>query len=206
MNIRAMGSSPLSRGIPRQRCIHQQPLRIIPALAGNTTPARYAHSSWPDHPRSRGEYSCPSQHPEGRLGSSPLSRGIQRYIVADNDEARIIPALAGNTKALGFVLIHRRDHPRSRGEYVDRWNDRVKVYGSSPLSRGIPVVRPSQFLLSGIIPALAGNTVFVLFSPIATTDHPRSRGEYRASGGSIGVPPGSSPLSRGILRPSCARP
>ena len=50
------------------------------------------------------------------------------------------------------------DHPRSRGEYVEAAGDGGTVYGSSPLSRGIPQTADEMVMNDRIIPALAGNT------------------------------------------------
>ena len=51
----------------------------------------------------------------------------------------------------------------------------------------------------GIIPALAGNTVFPDLPPRRVRDHPRSRGEYPFLSPEEVAALGSSPLSRGIL-------
>ena len=56
--VHGTGSSPLSRGIHilvRGNVLHP---RIIPALAGNTCGHVRKRFGAPDHPRSRGEYSC----------------------------------------------------------------------------------------------------------------------------------------------------
>ena len=71
--------------------------------------------------------------------------------------------------------------------------------GSSPLSRGIQVQRSRQRRLRGIIPALAGNTEYPVIGDPGYSDHPRSRGEYRAKRCTFSQHIGSSPLSRGIL-------
>ena len=70
------GSSPLSRGIPAGVLISSSRARIIPALAGNTGPARTGCTASPDHPRSRGEYGGYAGEDASEDGSSPLSRGI----------------------------------------------------------------------------------------------------------------------------------
>ena len=58
--------------------------------------------------------------------------------------ARIIPALAGNTGDVQQWGHVSSDHPRSRGEYDWSWENLRETMGSSPLSRGIrqPFVRP----------------------------------------------------------------
>ena len=70
--------------------------------------------------------------------------------------------------------------------------------GSSPLSRGIPKGDYENAIAGRIIPALAGNTEFLLPASGTNSDHPRSRGEYVAWRLCITFRRGSSPLSRGI--------
>ena len=133
------------------------------------------------------------------MGSSPLSRGIR---VCDMDRiasVRIIPALAGNTHPGRFIPEHPRDHPRSRGEYPECLANINVGAGSSPLSRGIRLLRPLRVLRAGIIPALAGNTMARPGNSSPVPDHPRSRGEYSRGDGAYSIVFGSSPLSRGIL-------
>ena len=152
-----------------------------------------------DHPRSRGEYSCEIRFLDAPDGSSPLSRGIPHSAALSAPGEGIIPALAGNTRCRHRNRPEEPDHPRSRGEYNSRTSRTSRSTGSSPLSRGIPggVLNMHDYI--GIIPALAGNTTYPSRRRTATTDHPRSRGEYSRPLG-MGVPnPGSSPLSRGIL-------
>ena len=153
-----IGSSPLSRGIPVPGQRDCGGVRIIPALAGNTSPARsFAAPTW---------------------GSSPLSRGIQPMRGFVPPKPRIIPALAGNTTIPQPECPNRGDHPRSRGEYEGVVVKGDHYWGSSPLSRGIPARHLPCRLYGGIIPALAGNTRQALRGGLDRTDHPRSRGEY----------------------------
>ena len=153
-----VGSSPLSRGIPLIASTISVPSRIIPALAGNTTPMVMLLSKGRDHPRSRGEYR--SALPEARIppGSSPLSRGILEWFGAFVKAGRIIPALAGNTNCHCSAKSIVSDHPRSRGEYRHRRQHSPPGCGSSPLSRGIPTLVGQLIGFDRIIPALAGNT------------------------------------------------
>ena len=99
INPPAGGSSPLSRGIQLMIASLFGEPRIIPALAGNTAgSARGRRAGW-DHPRSRGEYGiCRWFNLQGQ-GSSPLSRGILQRREGWRVLSRIIPALAGNTRA-----------------------------------------------------------------------------------------------------------
>ena len=52
----SLGSSPLSRGIHGRQSMCGRPMRIIPALAGNTCGVLPPAGTSEDHPRSRGEY------------------------------------------------------------------------------------------------------------------------------------------------------
>ena len=110
----------------------------------------------------------------------------------------IIPALAGNTQPCWPGMFSGRDHPRSRGEYINTLRANGSFDGSSPLSRGILPPQVRHILTSRIIPALAGNTRELVPHTATHSDHPRSRGEYQPSvSGQLGGN-GSSPLSRGI--------
>ena len=193
------GPSPLSRGIPAPPPGSPTPTRIIPALAGNTpSPAPHA-TTGPDHPRSRGEY-WPSITTVAIVsGSSPHSRGIREATPPGEAPSGIIPALAGNTGQRRRPRWRGGDHPRSRGEYAIRTVADKLVYGSSPLSRGIPGQPVLRALGRGIIPALAGNTEVRDLEDVEVGDHPRSRGEYRDCVLDPAGEGGSSPLSRGIL-------
>ena len=176
--IAGVGSSPLSRGIPRVPQIAAGRVRIIPALAGNTQGARCYLCSRGDHPRSRGEYAQAEVNSSFCPGSSPLSRGIPGVSAVRCQAPRIIPALAGNT--MGMRVLHTAHE------------------GSSPLSRGIHHPARRHPLGRRIIPALAGNTVNTRSASSADRDHPRSRGEYVLRPATHPHDAGSSPLSRGI--------
>ena len=198
------GSSPLSRGIRNCWVLSSVSARIIPALAGNTGQEVLRVRRRSDHPRSRGEYKVEREVREVREGSSPLSRGIQQGTLFGQCPGRIIPALAGNTGLRSPAPRSPRDHPRSRGEYgLHAHVDRVSL-GSSPLSRGILGANDRHLTATGIIPALAGNTGLRSPAPRSPRDHPRSRGEYSWVLPLRACTTGSSPLSRGILRPSPA--
>ena len=152
------GSSPLSRGIPDRTGVWRPLPRIIPALAGNTSPPVVDGVDDGDHPRSRGEYKMQAILVDKKFGSSPLSRGIRTKMSLYTGIYRIIPALAGNTSTPAPTMRCGWDHPRSRGEYATIDVDALAAMGSSPLSRGIPTARELWWWGIRIIPALAGNT------------------------------------------------
>ena len=192
------GSSPLSRGIHSPTPCTGVPSGIIPALAGNTLSAAPIAVAGQDHPRSRGEYAPQSGGTRGAFGSSPLSRGIHGHADLNPLRPRIIPALAGNTRACTGLPVPWRDHPRSRGEYRYFPFCTGRLYGSSPLSRGIRRLGEVSHRHRRIIPALAGNTRSFPRGRVSSQDHPRSRGEYKVRRGGSSTGAGSSPLSRGI--------
>ena len=192
------GSSPLSRGILEWEGLPESIDGIIPALAGNTSTSRPKPVPATDHPRSRGEYPCRPEESFNASGSSPLSRGIPRYRQNLRRQEGIIPALAGNTPAASEQPSSCEDHPRSRGEYTLPEALIPSLKGSSPLSRGILDHYRIASLALGIIPALAGNTPSSASCLLWASDHPRSRGEYKALRPLVVISRGSSPLSRGI--------
>ena len=71
--------------------------------------------------------------------------------------------------------------------------------GSSPLARGLPIHAACGVPSGRIIPARAGFTSSRRPPPWPHPDHPRSRGVYTRSLGTINHRLGSSPLARGLL-------
>ena len=190
---------PRSRGVYHIRTRHPPPqLRIIPARAGFTNSCRPQSDRPPDHPRSRGVYKGRGKPMMPGTGSSPLARGLQSRSAILLLSRRIIPARAGFTSCPRRQPVCMWDHPRSRGVYSGAVWDTTGGRGSSPLARGLRRHNQIQTNASRIIPARAGFTGLRvrLSQPIA--DHPRSRGVYAQTGTSVTLPPGSSPLARGL--------
>ena len=75
----------------------------------------------------------------------------------------------------------------------------VSLPGSSPLTRGKLHVGDKRVDARGLIPAHAGKTTGRAACRSARWAHPRSRGENRERGASLGGVAGSSPLTRGKL-------
>ena len=94
---------------------------------------------------------------------------------------RIIPARAGFTWRRRAACYCAADHPRSRGVYPGRLRPSSTRSGSSPLARGLLVVRDDQNRVAGIIPARAGFTRPGGRRRGRSRDHPRSRGVYSAA-------------------------
>ena len=192
------GSSPLARGLQRRAPRGYLQARIIPARAGFTGPRRGRGTPPADHPRSRGVYTAPVLQVSRADGSSPLARGLHGAGPPGLAGRRIIPARAGFTRRPRGILVHPRDHPRSRGVYflvilIGRCGA-----GSSPLARGLR--GPSQLRVPAgrIIPARAGFTALWPCKEIYWWDHPRSRGVYAMLQHMATESPGSSPLARGL--------
>ena len=110
------GSSPLTRGKRGDAPACPAFLGLIPAHAGKTrSRACLGKSGWA-HPRSRGENGVSMVRPEGRGGSSPLTRGKQDNAGTNEVFFGLIPAHAGKTDEAGPGVVHAGAHPRSRGE------------------------------------------------------------------------------------------
>ena len=131
------GSSPLARGLRQDASAHRLDLRIIPARAGFTCMLTFDCACVRDHPRSRGVYVSAAKRQPGRVGSSPLARGLRQAGHGPGPRPRIIPARAGFTLPPPWRRRAGRDHPRSRGVYLIL-RPRVRLRpGSSPLARGL---------------------------------------------------------------------
>ena len=113
----------------------------------------------------------------------------------------IIPALAGNTPKRSHRRSTRRDHPRACGEHSCVPASAPTIPGSSPRLRGTRTSDVGDMSITGIIPALAGNTVMSRWSSSPTWDHPRACGEHPLAQRQLHLPPGSSPRLRGTLEP-----
>ena len=172
---------------------------IIPARAGFTAGCSGGRGSGWDHPRSRGVYSVYDIMPHYATGSSPLARGLPVDHSRERGRPRIIPARAGFTWSRHHADDRARDHPRSRGVYMQYLPRMTFVSGSSPLARGLQIVKSEPGHNRWIIPARAGFTQGPLTPILIYADHPRSRGVYVQLIDIDCAVEGSSPLARGLL-------
>ena len=105
------GSSPLTRGKPRQYSVERWQERLIPAHAGKTCFSSARRGRQTAHPRSRGENLMRCRTLVAASGSSPLTRGKLRCRGGLRPDRRLIPAHAGNGlfafKGVGGVGIRR---------------------------------------------------------------------------------------------------
>ena len=110
---------------------------------------------------------------------------------------RLIPAHAGKTAPVTWILRPRWAHPRSRGENTPEEREYFAASGSSPLTRGKRLGGLVHGVDSGLIPAHAGKTSPTPHPAHALAAHPRSRGENVPSVNHPVNRWGSSPLTRG---------
>ena len=193
----ARGSSPLTRGKRTGAPCQVMPAGLIPAHAGKTPAARRS-ATWPTaHPRSRGENGQRSAAYFASQGSSPLTRGKLSSLSDCECNPGLIPAHAGKTQYKKTVYQVYAAHPRSRGENCEAWRMTTPDRGSSPLTRGKPVARPSHPALMRLIPAHAGKTDRLVQDLPPARAHPRSRGENGSKAAPVTIAGGSSPRGRG---------
>ena len=171
---------------------------IIPAHAGFTREGGRGGRSRRDHPRTRGVYHVGSQADELVGGSSPHTRGLLGRDVNYIEVCRIIPAHAGFTTRTRARGPHCRDHPRTRGVYTAPARPAAPQPGSSPHTRGLPVLAGEGHGSCRIIPAHAGFTAQAGTRCRGHRDHPRTRGVYRRADAGQSASPGSSPHTRGL--------
>ena len=150
--------SPLTRGKLVFLLLRFGGLGLIPAHAGKTTPTRRPWCGSSAHPRSRGENVSQRAGRWYASGSSPLTRGKPAGTSSITRMEGLIPAHAGKTHEGRTRRDDLEAHPRSRGENTPAALSRVKVNGSSPLTRG----KHASGALAGegerLIPAHAGKT------------------------------------------------
>ena len=173
----AGGSSPHTRGARSVTGLTRGSLRIIPAYAGSTAAAGVPSATAWDHPRIRGEHG----------GVAAVMSGSEG----------IIPAYAGSTGMLLRPAVTTADHPRIRGEHPIVCSIALKTFGSSPHTRGAPVVVAAPGRFVGIIPAYAGSTATAPTPARPRRHHPRIRGEHGPRREAPEMPEGSSPHTRG---------
>ena len=105
-----------------------------------------------------GELSKPSWAIVQLDGSSPLARGTQDLDRLGYVADRFIPACAGNSYERKKVTEYTSVHPRLRGELISLFDADLDFVGSSPLTRGTPVVFSFSHPPARFIPAYAGNS------------------------------------------------
>ena len=198
-----MGSSPLTRGGHSVSLCVCRRLRLIPAYAGRTCGRWCGRVRRRAHPRLRGaDLSQPSSRIP-RIGSSPLTRGGPGVLTMRRTMRGLIPAYAGRTRSSAASSAPIRAHPRLRGADVMCVLVFRVLWGSSPLTRGGPLVATSIQPPERLIPAYAGRTASGDEYSTARTAHPRLRGADRLPPVFTVTRSGSSPLTRGGPMAKC---
>ena len=191
------GSSPLTRGKPRDVLPSFGAAGLIPAHAGKTPASRRRGPSERAHPRSRGENFAGGVDFGGAGGSSPLTRGKLAAQPVDALRRGLIPAHAGKTQPTERPSHEPWAHPRSRGENSHSMTPGTSCGGSSPLTRGKLLGADEDAFAGGLIPAHAGKTLGMRTPASSRWAHPRSRGENMIHAMRACCALGSSPLTRG---------
>ena len=115
---------------------------------------------------------------------------------------RFIPAYAGNAPQERTQIDQVAVHPRIRGERHVQQQRNVLDAGSSPHTRGTPWTTRSSIFCPRFIPAYAGNAADHSLQVEGRAVHPRIRGERESLDSTVMEDGGSSPHTRGTLRPT----
>ena len=175
----ANGSSPRVRGKHIQFLWPVDPLRIIPASAGQTFDAGDRRRFVADHPRECGANSCAVLNASSAFGSSPRVRG--------------------KPHGRGTVVRLWADHPRECGANSRLRQKVSRCRGSSPRVRGKLSGESAELVPQRIIPASAGQTHALACVQALVLDHPRECGANFFDGAVVRGGAGSSPRVRGKL-------
>jgi len=185
------------RGTPGGAHPVAEPIRFIPACAGNTQRKSYSDTNCPVHPRVCGEHSRAHVRAHTRNGSSPRVRGTHNEDDETARHIRFIPACAGNTDSGRLSSASCSVHPRVCGEHGLGRPARQPRLGSSPRVRGTRCSATRRRNSGRFIPACAGNTDCADNTQNAKSVHPRVCGEHDTSTSRSSYPAGSSPRVRG---------
>ena len=141
-----------------------------------------------------------------RTGSSPHTRGTHDHGAQTLGNARFIPAYAGNARRMPSITSWKTVHPRIRGERPKTVSTLARTSGSSPHTRGTPVISIRAGTPARFIPAYAGNASSACGQRSCSPVHPRIRGERSSKKTTPFMSAGSSPHTRGtlIVRPFAA--
>ena len=149
------------------------------------------------HPRACGEHTCLMAVPMVLCGSSPRMRGTPHIPNLVIQQARFIPAHAGNTVLNDLEQGSEAVHPRACGEHSSSGSALATTDGSSPRMRGTLRHGLDRLLDRRFIPAHAGNTVLVGREREQDAVHPRACGEHSSCSPTVLPLFGSSPRMRG---------
>ena len=151
--------------------------RITPAHAGKSVYNVLYCVLHGDHPRTRGEKFLGDFKNQAFTGSPPHTRGKGAMQAITPTATRITPAHAGKRYTIRSRWFAIEDHPRTRGEKVQRLTRHSRTRGSPPHTRGKGYILWLKYTRYGITPAHAGKSVLTFCAGIYYRDHPRTRGE-----------------------------
>ena len=191
------GSSPRGRGTQMVCWRLSEPVRFIPARAGNTSSSQPTTQWATVHPRAGGEHFSNGPIPWRDIGSSPRGRGTHLKERAVRGANRFIPARAGNTFESPWSTPPSTVHPRAGGEHSSGAVPGIAGSGSSPRGRGTLPADRQAHLVERFIPARAGNTAGGVAGESGPPVHPRAGGEHPDSVLEYVDQNGSSPRGRG---------
>ncbi len=191
------GSSPRVRGTSSSCWLCSDEARFIPARAGNIAKRVHRRTGQAVHPRACGEHSFPGPRRAAESGSSPRVRGTSSSCWLCSDEARFIPARAGNMTWHDCIWRRATVHPRACGEHRRSNCAARRLHGSSPRVRGTLLRRSGRSCSLRFIPARAGNILSKLISHSGCPVHPRACGEHLDILNVRSGDNGSSPRVRG---------
>ena len=134
-----------------------------------------------DHPRLRGDHDPRKTVMDSNKGSPPLARGPLSQPYKFAWLPGITPACAGTTLQAPLLFFIFRDHPRLRGDHIGGLVFISRHVGSPPLARGPHEKRARLSYDARITPACAGTTGNASSRKIVLKDHPRLRGDHKAS-------------------------
>ena len=155
-----VGSSPRVRGKRSGKKVGFEPIRIIPARAGQTSTTPDSRGRTPDHPRACGANGGVGSSDIVQCGSSPRVRGKPDVVTLMPVCQRIIPARAGQTHASNQCGLGDTDHPRACGANAAKLALPPFPSGSSPRVRGKRNGCGRESANTRIIPARAGQTTW----------------------------------------------
>ena len=130
------GSSPQVRGTSHHGGGVWVRHGLIPAGAGNIIDAQANAGKVRAHPRRCGEHTVRCPKSISPRGSSPQVRGTLLILEAGHQDLRLIPAGAGNMRAVAGAAPVVWAHPRRCGEHRPEPLPGAPEPGSSPQVRG----------------------------------------------------------------------
>ena len=199
------GSSPRVRGRLDFTNTHPAVGGLIPAGAGQTTPAATSTCSWRAHPRGCGADGLGVGFAGEAAGSSPRVRGRRMGRRRPRYARGLIPAGAGQTLQQPCPATRRTAHPRGCGADLIVSDAFARVTGSSPRVRGRHRQARDTLWHRRLIPAGAGQTGELSPCRPGSGAHPRGCGADLLQLHSLRTHIGSSPRVRGRLLPAGER-